>query len=350
MDWSFHTAELRTDEAGLSPDLPFGVKPQLKHSATEPLGHFRSMSHGTGESQVEPNRDSIASMIDLDMGLADPAGIRRPSTASSIAGSIMTDITSGNPFDLEDDPLQNELDRSRFSYHKQWQSEGGQSNRHSNKSVLMRTRGSSLSSTASDLDHGLVDIGNSFGEAPYIMSQQSSFGLGLGLDETTQWPNFDDFDNSLHFPTASDIPRLGTGEFPLERGLRANGFGNATSQSRDPSVDPSRGPEVGFPVVEAPHPAALAEEADPNMLIDEMARMLDALSHGLTSAQQSLSRTMQIEDDDGYMSSDIDGGFDSNREATEDEATPDYSEQLTARRKPRKLEIRTPSSPPEASS
>jgi serine/threonine protein kinase len=350
MDWSFHTAELRTDEAGLSPDLPFGVKPQLKHSATEPLGHFRSMSHGTGESQVEPNRDSIASMIDLDMGLADPAGIRRPSTASSIAGSVMTDITSGNPFDLEDDPLQNELDRSRFSYHKQWQSEGGQSNRHSNKSVLMRTRGSSLSSTASDLDHGLVDIGNSFGEAPYIMSQQSSFGLGLGLDETTQWPNFDDFDNSLHFPTASDIPRLGTGEFPLERGLRANGFGNATSQSRDPSVDPSRGPEVGFPVVEAPHPAALAEEADPNMLIDEMARMLDALSHGLTSAQQSLSRTMQIEDDDGYMSSDIDGGFDSNREATEDEATPDYSEQLTARRKPRKLEIRTPSSPPEASS
>jgi hypothetical protein len=91
----------------------------------------------------------------------------------------------------------------------------------------------------------------------------------------------------------------------------------------------------------------LTEEADPNLLVDEMARMLEALSHGLASTHQTLARSANIEDDDGYLSSDIDGGFDSNREATEDEAPIDFSDQLTARRKPRKLEIRSPSSPPE---
>ncbi|SMR52770.1 unnamed protein product [Zymoseptoria tritici ST99CH_3D1] len=348
MDWSFGTAELREDdEAEHLADLPSGMMPPLRHPHTEPLGHFRSMSEGTGELQASPNRDSIASMIDLDMGMGDPVGIRRPSTASSMAGSVMTDITSGNPFDLEDDPMQNELDRSRFSYHKQWQSEGGQSNRNSNKSVLMHARGTSLSSTVSDLDHGLANVGDSFHDPPYIMSQQSSFGLDQGFDESNQWPNFDDFDNSPHYPTMPDIPRLGTSDFPLEQGLRSNGYGTSSSQSRDPSVDASRGPEVGFPAIEAPHPATLAEEADSNLLIDEMARMLDALADGLTSAHQSLSRSAQIDDDDDYMSSDIDGGFDSTKEGTEDEAPFDDSDQLTARRKPRKLEIRSSASPPD---
>lgn len=369
MDWSFSTAEAREPEEpeysmGMSSssrggDLPPGFKPQLKHSATEPLGHFRTISHDTGRSAPSPIRESIGSMIDLDMSFADPSQIRRPSTASSMAGSTMTDMTSGNPFDLEDDQEHHEVDRSRFSYHKQWQSDGGHPKRSSHKTMQMHARGSSLSSTGSDMDRRLSNVSDSFQDAPYILPQQS---FGLGLDQpfshendgssTDQWPNFDEYETSPKLSTLADVPRMGEPSFPLEAGLQTNGFGSATSRSRAQSHEPRSGPEVSFPHIQAPHPDALAEEADPEFLFDELARMLEDLSHGLNSTHQALTRSAAIvEDDDGYvssnmdgyMSSDIDGGFDSMREATEDEGTPDYSDQLTARRKPRKIEIRSPS-------
>ena len=108
------------------------------------------------------------------------------------------------------------------------------------------------------------------------------------------------------------------------------------------------GPEVSFPAIQAPHPDAMAEEADPSFVMDEFARLMEDLTHGLNSTQQAFGHIAEDDDGymssniDGYMSSDIDGGFDSMKETTEDEGTPDYSDQLTAKRKPRKIEHRSP--------
>lgn len=368
MDWTFNTAEAREPDepefsmgsasSGRGPDFAPGFKPQLKHSVTEPLGHFRTISHGTGNSAPSPTRESIGSMIDLDMGFADPTTqIRRPSTASSMAGSTMTDMTSGNPFDLEDEQESHEGDRSRFSYHKQWQSDGGHPKRSSHKTMQMHARGSSLSSTGSDMDRRLSNASDNFQDAPYVLPQQS-FGLDQPFthendtSSSDQWPNFDMYGTSPKLNTLGDVPRLGASTFPLEAGLQTNGFGGAPSRLRDRSNETAAGPEISFPHIQAPHPDALAEEADPSFLFEEMARLLEDLSHGLNSTHQALTRSAAIvEDDDGYMSSnmdgymssDIDGGFESMKETTEDEGTPDYSDQLTARRKPRKIELRSPS-------
>ncbi|CZT17804.1 uncharacterized protein RCC_03640 [Ramularia collo-cygni] len=367
MDWTFNTAEAREPDEPepqmdlLSPrrggELPPGFKPQLKHSATEPLGHFRTISHDTGKSAPSPIRESIGSMIDLDMSFAESSQIRRPSTASSMAGSTMTDMTSGNPFDLEDDQDHHEADRSRFSYHKQWQSDGGHPKRSSHKTMPMHARGSSLSSTGSDLDRRLSNAGDSFQDPSYFVTQQP-FGLDQPFthqndnSSSDQWPNFDEFEASPRFNTLTDVPRLGTAAFPLDAGIQTNGFDSSSARSRAHSSEPTSGPEISFPHIQAPHPDALDEEADPRFLYDEMARILEDLSHGLNSTHQALTRSAALgEDDDGYMSSamdgylssDIDGGFDSMKDNTEDEGTPDYSDQLTARRKPRKIEIRSPS-------
>lgn len=358
MDWSFSTAEPREpDDSDLSMDLPPGFKPQLKHSATEPLGHFRTISHGTGNSAPSLIRESIGSMIDLDMSFADASQLRRPSTASSMAGSTMTDMTSGNPFDLEDDQEQHDVDRSRFSYHKQWQSDGGHPKRSSHKTMQMHARGSSLSSTGSDLDRRLSNVSDNFQDGPYLLPQQP-FDLNQPFlhendpSSSSQWPNFDEYETSPKLNTLVDIPRLGASSFPLEAGLQTTGFASSSSRSREQSVEPVPGPEVSFPLIQPPHPDALAEEADPQFLLDEMARVLEDLTHGLNSTHQALTRSAKIVDDeegymssnmDGYMSSDIDGGFESMKETTEDEGNPDYTDQLTAKRKPRKIEIRSPS-------
>lgn len=358
MDWSFTTAEAREpDESELTTDLPPGFKPQLKHSATEPLGHFRTISHGTGNSAPSPTRGSIGSMIDLDMSFADASQIRRPSTASSMAGSTMTDMTSGNPFDLEDDQEEHEVDRTRFSYHKQWQSDGGHPKRSSHKTMQMHARGSSLSSTGSDMDRRLSNVSDSFQDTPYMLPPQS-FGLDQPFSHqndsssSSQWPNFDEYETSPKLNTLADVPRLGSSSFPLEAGLQSNGFSSSSSRSRAQSVEPLSGPELSFPLIQAPHPDALSEEADPQFLFDEMARVLEDLTHGLNSTHQALTRSAHIIEDedgytssnmDGYMSSDIDGGFESMKEATEDEGTPDLLDQLTAKRKPRKIELRSTS-------
>ncbi|KAK3116331.1 hypothetical protein LTR53_003408 [Teratosphaeriaceae sp. CCFEE 6253] len=133
MDWTFNTAvpaepgdpepSLKLSPMGIE-GLPAGFRPTLKHTTTEPVGQFKDFRHPAQplmSTSSPPTRDSMTSMIDLDLSLADPHEITRPSTA----GSATTDLTSGNPFDLEDDPAQNARDRDRFAHHKHWQSEGG---------------------------------------------------------------------------------------------------------------------------------------------------------------------------------------------------------------------------------
>ncbi|CAK4031355.1 Serine threonine- kinase nak1 [Lecanosticta acicola] len=345
LDWTFsnagpaqaHEAEPSMDEpdTGYGGELAPGVRPTIKHTATEPVGHFRGFSPDMAASLGSPVRESVASMIDLDLGFVDPyehiqnpAEIARPSTASSAAGSTMTDMTSGNPFDLEEDPVQNELDRQRFSYHKQWQSEGGHMDRADHRAMPMHARGSSLSSTDSDMDP--LNTINQRADPAAESMQHPPFNVDQGLgglspDEMNQWPNFSSFDgfdtSPQQFPSLSDIPRLGEPDFPLEHGLRTNTNGLA-SRSREPSGQPP-GPTIDFPAVNPPHPEALVENANSQLLEQEFSRALNDMADSLDSMVQGFRQYMPVDDDD-------DGDVVSESEGTEDEGSA--GEHLTYRR------------------
>lgn len=107
--------------ASLGPSPPLGDswKPQLRHAATQPVGHDDFFF-----SQSAPGSPERTSMIDLDF--ADLSFVPRPPTATSMVdsftSSIDADITTGNPFDLEEQ-AQLSQNNDRASYHRQSQSE-----------------------------------------------------------------------------------------------------------------------------------------------------------------------------------------------------------------------------------
>lgn len=359
MDWSFSTAGPAVQE---EPDnilkSPFlGVDEDFPDDQTSAATNFEhSASSQEVTSAPSQPRESTLSMIDLDLSLADQfhplddaTQGRRPSTASSIADSTMTDVTSGNPFDLEDDPVQNELDRNRFSYHKQWQSDGGRMKRSSHKTMPMHARGSSLSDTESDVDHPPSTADPSYARQLDAMHPPSlTFGgslqdLSFSEDESNPWPNFSSFDgfdmSPQHAASMDDLTRLADypSPFPPDHGIGTNGM---FPRSPDSATEPP-GPKVEFPVVESPHPAVLAEDADPQLVESEMSRTLAALDHAFLGVAQAIRQFANIEDvDDDHPVTDTESELESAKEVTEDE---DGVYHLTSRRtKPRKLEIRSP--------
>lgn len=349
--WSFETAGLAAPEllddsfdmASGSNDENLSLRPRLNHTATEPIRHFRGLS---GNSVL--NRESVTSLIDLDGGLADRvrAGneLLRPGTASS----HMTDATSGNPFDLEDDQELKEVDRDRFSYHKPYASEGGMVKRLSHKTMPMHARGTSLSSTEPDLEPSRPAPGGYSAPVSTIPQPDLSFSTleqGLGLAtvemENNQWPSFSDQDSfpssPQYLPVSADdtrVPRLGQG-FSTERRMHNNGA-SVSYRSREPSTEPP-GPEVDFPNMQVPHPDVLGETADDQFLEDELGRMLSSCDYALSSMSRVLHQHASIEAEDDELSSGFDSSFDSRHQDTEDEDV----DHLTARRKPRKLEMRS---------
>ncbi|EKG22028.1 hypothetical protein MPH_00619 [Macrophomina phaseolina MS6] len=105
---------------GPSPPLGDAWRPQLRHAATQPVGQFDDF-HFSHSAPGSPERTS---MIDLDF--ADISFVPRPPTATSMVdsftGSNDADITTGNPFDLEEQ-AQLSQNNNRASYHRQSQSE-----------------------------------------------------------------------------------------------------------------------------------------------------------------------------------------------------------------------------------
>ncbi|KAI5366189.1 Putative serine/threonine-protein kinase, active [Septoria linicola] len=360
MAWSFETAGPATlDEAEQSFDstpagsdraLPPGFRPQLMHTATEPIGHFRGLSHDSDTAASSPNRDSVTSLIDLDAGSAERARVGNEILRPGTASSHMTDATSGNPFDLEDDPEQVEVDRNRFSYHKPYASEGGMIKRLSHKTMPMHARGASLSSTEPDIEPSRPTT-SAYRPLPSNTSQQdlsfSTLEQGLGLTpveaENNQWPSFSSYETFESSPqylaTPGDeqrLPRLG--DSLADDRMRTNGVTMPLRQ-REPSAEPPR-PEIEFPILQAPHPDALTDMADDQFLEDELSRMLDDCSYALTSVSRALQQHASLDTEDDGISSEIDSGFNSQQQDTEDEDV----DHLTARRKPRKLEMRSPAS------
>jgi protein-serine/threonine kinase len=123
MAWSFadaqqeaatvpkHHMSFTTSDAIFEPSRPF-----LKHAATMPVG-------GSFPA-TEPSSPERASMINLDdaLEISIPDLSRRPSVAHSATDSAVTDMTQGDPFDLEEQ-LELSKEASRTSLHLKSQSE-----------------------------------------------------------------------------------------------------------------------------------------------------------------------------------------------------------------------------------
>jgi hypothetical protein len=315
MDWKFPKAEPTEPEEpdlkmnlppiGETGELPPGFRPQLKHTATEPLGQFRDFIHATRPVQPmsgSPTRDSMASTIDLDLGMVDALELRRPSTASSTAESVMTDMTSGNPFDLEEDPEQRELDRNRYSSHKQYRSEGGLIKRSSGRSVPMHFRGSSLSSTESDIERqflaaeeipGFEYNFNTVDDPSLHLNGNLSFG---SIDLSTM-PTFDH---------SSGFDKIRNWTDGLDDMVRHSQFGGANGQqymrSRQPStvsiIEPD---ELEFPQITGPHPSALMEDAEPQLVVGELNRLLQDLGESFKATSRAIQQRAEVyvDDDEG---------------------------------------------------
>ena len=339
MDWSFATAQpADSDEADANMNLPppgdggetaTGFRPQLLHTSTVPLGQFGDYLH-TNQPTATPSsssfsRDSMNSMIDLDIGFSDPADLPpRPSTASSASGSTGTERTSGDPFDLEDDSGLVDVDRNRLSYHKQWQSDGGptDSNRGSLRNVPMHARGSSLSSSASEIERSLQvpaaaedvfsyafeDNLRTATRKPLHHGLEISAPLTAPLSGQADWPDFnrDYTNNGSPEYGANSIPQLGDPSFPLSGHDHLNGTTSPTvprslsiSQSRDNNAANGRSPSYSsggrgprdtleFPKVNPPNPAAVDEDASVAALASELDRMLDDMRGAFRSTSRAL--------------------------------------------------------------
>ncbi|KAF2719923.1 kinase-like protein [Polychaeton citri CBS 116435] len=347
MDWTFPSTDLEPATT-MKPrlqhdngDLGPGFRPALKHTATAPVGvgfGFESFKQGHQIAPLSssPPRNSMASMIDLDAAFADPIEMRRPSTASSTTESVHTDLTSGDPFDLEDDSDQNEADRNRFSYHKQWHSKGGsESNRGSLRNLPMHSRSTSLTSSGSELDS--MARSSTFGpEINYNYDRKvndpMSENLGPNLDsdaafDLNKWPDFGPHDDTMgpavgihqqYHP--NDIPRLDNAGYSFGSGggvLHSNGVA-----SRSPSRargEPGWRGELEFPNPVPPNPEALQEGADPELVAAEMERLMSDLEVGFTSLAMAFAQASEEMDNHDDERLEAQGGESGAEAGEEDE-------------------------------
>jgi hypothetical protein len=266
----------------------------------------------------------------------------------------MTDATSGNPFDLEENPLQKERDSRRFSYHKQWHSEGGHLERRSYNSgqAQLHARGSSLTSNTSSLERSVRASQASFQNN--FEDRASLVGLGAGFGPTSiaseGWPDFGHFTTDAEAVFANNSPRSSTFAFPLTNGSTGGGSHRKMPRSREPDRDTLLGTNISFPRLIAPHPNTMTEVCDELILDDELGRQMDTLAESLSALAKVLALHGNVDDgieDSDHRLSELDAGFESTRDTTE-ESEESGIDQNTNRRPPRKSDVRSPSLLPSA--
>lgn len=356
MDWSFATAQpAEADESDVNMNLPSpgdgnstapGFRPQLLHTATVPLGQFGDYLHTsqppttTAAPMSDLSRDSMSSMIDLDIGFSDPADLPpRPSTASSASGSTGTEMTSGDPFDL-DTPSSLDPDRNRFSYHKQWQSDGGptDSNRTSLRDVPMHARGSSLSSSASEIERSLQvpaaaeDVfGYGYEEGDMDHDRRPPLHAGLSnlartapapmtapLSSQADWPDFSrDYtnDGSPAYGAAQYGDANGTSSIMPRSLSTSRAHGNTASSSFSSPSEQQRD-TLEFPTIVPMNPAALDEDASHATLAAELERLFDDFGSVARSTSRALRHRTGITGREAFTSGP--GSFSSSTEEETD--------------------------------
>ncbi|KAI9811370.1 MAG: hypothetical protein M1827_005530 [Pycnora praestabilis] len=323
-DWKFPTMVPNIAEPSASGDdvttsAPFAAfRPRLTHTVTAPTGAAFD-GHLLGEIVSAPGSPRH-SIIDLDF-----AEIERPSTASSFAGSTSTDITSGNPFDLED-TLNDINNGKRLSTHYHSKSEpAGHDTGYQTPSSFgddsmppstQHSRQASLSSDGSDIDMKTLRARQErhdraakkqFDEKmkaewenhPFLTQEPKSI-MPDNFELPAIFARYDPATNpappSLGPPPFGPVPRLGDPDFPGQNGLRSIGTYRprtrvhpmATSSDSDSAAAQARVPAPALdlsrftiPEPVPPSAAALRGTADQELLIAELEAGLRAWIHGL---------------------------------------------------------------------
>jgi protein-serine/threonine kinase len=152
-DWTFPSAEEMQDAAlaphhatafSTSDAINEPTRPHLKHAATMPAAYAADSFSTDFSEATSPDR---ASLIDLDGALViDIPTHSRPSTSHSATNSAATDMTSGDPFDLEEQIMLSK-ENSRTSLHMKSQSEPTAGFLDSNSRDDSREYGSDFEST-----------------------------------------------------------------------------------------------------------------------------------------------------------------------------------------------------------
>jgi hypothetical protein len=219
---------------------------------------------------------------------------------------------------------------NRLSYHKQWQSDGGpaDSNRGSLRNVPMHARGSSLSSSASELERSMqvplaaedvfsYDFEDNLKTAtrkPMHHGLDISAPLTAPLSGQADWPDFnrDYTNNGSPEYGANIVPQLGDPSFPLSSHDHLSGTISPTiqrslsiSQSRDNNPANGRSPSYSsggrpggggsrdtleFPKAVPPNPAAVDEDASVAALASELDRLLDDMRGAFKSTSRALRK------------------------------------------------------------
>jgi hypothetical protein len=126
MAWSFADAQQEASNTSKH-HMSFTTNDALLEHARPPLRHAATMPVGASLPTTEPSSPERASMINLDDALEISIPdfddfSRRPSVAHSATDSAVTDMTQGDPFDLEEQ-LELSKEASRTSLHMKSQSE-----------------------------------------------------------------------------------------------------------------------------------------------------------------------------------------------------------------------------------
>lgn len=160
--------------------------------------------------------------------------------------------------------------------------------RSSHRSIPMHTRGSSLSSTASELERPSTAVSDDVFDYDYSRSVSESMRAQLNGTlhhdsvDLNQWPDFgadSGFDRMRAYTDSLDDTSV--------RDSRTYVNGNA--YRRPSTVDQDR-PEIEFPRIEGPHPEALREDAAPNVLMSEFDRLMDDFIQGANVTVNALQQ------------------------------------------------------------
>ena len=298
----------------------------LRHVATEPIRPFGELYPSSA-----PDSPMRTSLIDLDIAAVHE---NRPSTASSASTSVFTagtEVTNGNPFDLEDQVHVSQTS-NRGSYHMKTQSEPA----HAIAGLLTPDE------FDEDSEHGLEQTSNHYSSLSSISqaaAQMSSGGAGFARPRAIQ-PPLDRWNHANAYGIDESPPTLSAtamldDEEPVdelwdafERQLTQAGHdfdplapeplsdadtyqnGSALVDSlNEPgrlarsqvSVGVNGKPVVDFPVPRGPDPEALQLDADASVMEDALLKSCFELRDGVR-ATRNLLRTMKCAEVGGASS------------------------------------------------
>jgi hypothetical protein len=321
MEWSFNSAqqEATARKSTMMADIqqqdfeiasPSPGRPGLIHSKTMPANPFG----GPNELSLLSSSPDRHSLIDLDSALSiDIPEIQRPPTADSIADSAVTDMTSGDPFDLETElPM---TQNNRGSLHMKSQSEPTAAFQMS-KQVravhdLINGEGAGAHNRSSSMNRS--DVGQS--PARRRWQGQSAESMDAGTQPT--WDPFADPEETAN----RDEKRAWDRKVGHRRRMQSSLSSNYTSTSSQGSISENTStlkphgrsmatfdPNVRLKRPRPPNMGVLVPNANKQIIEEELAIVFEELGHQ-ADTMISLLNSLMLEEEEGSDLSSINDAF-----------------------------------------